>query len=920
MKIRTKNTLLFLCLSLVPLMGMGKFAYENGQQAIKKNLGSTFQQLAHARIENAEQNFGDVYKTVKHWSQMSIMQEVFTGDMDATIQSFLIEISKENKDFTHISVVNSHGVVVASTQPEMLEKDFSGTESFNYTKTGKAQASDVHYSDISKAWEITFCFPIKAEFEKDRVLGVLLAGWKAQTLRDTRLSAEEEKGGNKGNHFMLARNDGLVIAAPEFEQNDVFKVNLIKEGLRSALLASQKHEGYLIEKNEHGVESLIGYDYARGHTDFPDLGWFGFVLSNTDMAFAAVERLRVITFAGGLIVALIVIILSMLASRKLTTPLVTIAEAVEKVARGDFQTRVAINSKDEFGQVAKAFNAMTEDLRKTTVSKTYFESIIATANDAFVSMDQQGVLRDWNQAAERVFGWTRAQALGKSLEKTIIPPQYREAHLKGLKHFLETGEGPIIGKTLELPALHREGHEFPVEITVWSTVTNEERQFNAFIRDITERKSSQKKLEAILEGAPDALLIVNDKREITLVNTQAEKMFGYNRAELLGQTSEIFLPEHLKSRHVRQCQDFSKEARTRPMGEGGNLFGMTKDGREIPIEISLGTVKTAMENIIIVTIRDITERKTRENELREAYKEVADKERILRQTFQDLSTTYEALKTTQNQLVQSEKLASVGQLAAGVAHEINNPVGFISSNMEILEQYIADYAKVLKMADHLKESVEQEDLTKAKSIVEEINKLKEEINMDYIIGDTSKLLQHNRNGIDRIQKIVTDLRAFSREDKNILERVKIEEVIESILTIVQNEIKYKAKLEKKYGDTPIIECSPQRLGQVFINLIVNALHAIEGSGTIAIKTYTQDGFVCVDVRDTGKGIPPEILNKIFDPFFTTKPTGQGTGLGLSISYEIIKKHNGRMTVQSKIGEGATFTVMLPINKEKGKGS
>ena len=326
-----------------------------------------------------------------------------------------------------------------------------------------------------------------------------------------------------------------------------------------------------------------------------------------------------------------------------------------------------------------------------------------------------------------------------------------------------------------------------------------------------------------------------------------------------------------------------------------------------------------MEKLAIVTIRDITERKTRENELREAYKEVADKEKALRQTFQELSTAHETLKTTQNQLVQSEKLASVGHLAAGVAHEINNPVGFISSNMEILEQYIADYAKVLKMADHLKESVEQEDLAKAKSIVEEINKLKEEINLDYIIDDTNKLLQHNRNGIDRIQKIVTDLRTFSREDKNVMERVKIEEVIESILTIVQNEIKYKAKLEKNYGDTPLIECNPQRLGQVFINLLVNALHAIEGTGTITINTYKQDEFVCVDVRDTGKGIPPENLNKIFDPFFTTKPAGQGTGLGLSVSYEIIKKHSGRMTVRSTVGEGTTFTVMLPINKEKGKG-
>jgi len=226
--------------------------------------------------------------------------------------------------------------------------------------------------------------------------------------------------------------------------------------------------------------------------------------------------------------------------------------------------------------------------------------------------------------------------------------------------------------------------------------------------------------------------------------------------------------------------------------------------------------------------------------------------------------------------------------------------------------------KILKIADQLKESVLQGNLSQAKVLAQEIAKMEKESNLEYILNDTNSLLQHSRKGIERIQKIVMDLRTFAREDKNEMEHTKIEEVIEGILSIVHSEIKYKAKLEKNYGDTPLIECSPQRLGQVFINLIVNALHAIEGTGTIAIKTYKQGEFVCVDVRDTGKGIPPENLNKVFDPFFTTKPVGQGTGLGLSGSFEIIKKHNGSMTVQSKVGEGTTFTITLPINQKKGR--
>ena len=207
-----------------------------------------------------------------------------------------------------------------------------------------------------------------------------------------------------------------------------------------------------------------------------------------------------------------------------------------------------------------------------------------------------------------------------------------------------------------------------------------------------------------------------------------------------------------------------------------------------------------------------------------------------------------------------------------------------------------------------------------KAIAEEMTRLEKETNLDYIINDANDLLEHNRKGIDRIHRIVMDLRTFAREDKDEMEEVKIDEVIESILNIVHNELKYKAKLEKNYDDTPPVRCNPRRLGQVFLNLTVNALQAIEGSGTIGIKTYKQGEFVCVDVRDTGKGIPEENLSKIFDPFFTTKPVGQGTGLGLSVSYEIVKKHGGAITVQSKMGVGTTMTVMLPINREKGEGS
>ncbi len=232
--------------------------------------------------------------------------------------------------------------------------------------------------------------------------------------------------------------------------------------------------------------------------------------------------------------------------------------------------------------------------------------------------------------------------------------------------------------------------------------------------------------------------------------------------------------------------------------------------------------------------------------------------------------------------------------------------------MELLGQYVGEYAKIFQMVDELKQSVADGNLPRTKAIIKAIEEFEKEIQLSQVVKDTDNLLKHNQKGIERIQKIVMDLRTFAREDNEVIELVKVEEVIDSILSIVHNEVKYKAELKKYYGKTPLIRCNPQRLGQVFINLLVNATHAIEEKGIIEIKTYQYGDYLCIDIRDTGKGIPPENLKKIFDAFFTTKPIGQGTGLGLSVSYEIVKKRGGDIKVKSKLGEGTTFTVMLPV--------
>lgn len=275
---------------------------------------------------------------------------------------------------------------------------------------------------------------------------------------------------------------------------------------------------------------------------------------------------------------------------------------------------------------------------------------------------------------------------------------------------------------------------------------------------------------------------------------------------------------------------------------------------------------------------------------------------------------YRELKETQEQLLHSEKMASIGQLAAGVAHEINNPIGFVNSNLGTLKNYLHD---ILSMLEAYKKT--DTFLAQNAELSADIQALKEKIELDYIAQDTLALLAESQQGLDRVKMIVKGLREFARKDTAEWEWVDLHENLNSTLNIVWNELKYKAEVIKEFGDIPRIECLPMQLSQVFMNLLVNAAHAMEERGTITIRTGTirtgaDDGEVWVEIADTGTGITPEHLARIFDPFFTTKPVGKGTGLGLAIAYGIVELHHGRISVKSEAGKGTSFLVFLPVRQ------
>lgn len=413
-------------------------------------------------------------------------------------------------------------------------------------------------------------------------------------------------------------------------------------------------------------------------------------------------------------------------------------------------------------------------------------------------------------------------------------------------------------------------------------------------------KESEERFRAISETSSDAIISTDDKGTVTFWNNAATEVFGYSGDEIVGKSVEYIIPNRFRKAH----QDGLKRVLTtgishvvgsRPV----EVIGFCKDGSEFPLELSLAIWKRGGKTFFTGIIRDITGRKEIEVALRQ------DKE-VLEKLTDELQRTNEELKNTQAQMLQREKMASVGQLAAGVAHEINNPMGFITSNLGSLQKYFAKYTGFISV---------QEEALKALGGDAAVEKAREKLKLDFIIDDTEDLLAESLDGAKRVTEIVQNLKSFSRIDAAERSLASMNECLDTTLKIVWNELKYKAEIKKEYGELSETFCNPQEINQVFMNLLVNAAQAIEKQGVITLRTWEEDGSVKVSVSDTGSGIPEDKLQRIFDPFYTTKEVGKGTGLGLSICYDIVKKHEGKISVVSEPDTGTTFTVSLPVRKD-----
>ncbi len=510
----------------------------------------------------------------------------------------------------------------------------------------------------------------------------------------------------------------------------------------------------------------------------------------------------------------------------------------------DDQRRAQEALREAQDQLEARVRERTAELAAT---EQWLRAATETAHDAIITTDSDGALVGWNGGAATIFGYSRDEARGLKLVD-LMPARFRDAHLAGFKRL--HASGPLLGgKSAQLQALRRDGSEFPCELTLSSWRSNGQLFVTGILRDVTDRQRADeqvRRLAAIVEGSDDAIYGHDLQGTIISWNGGAERLHGYRAAEIVGQHYHVLVPDDKR-------QEAAAIVSRTFAGERFAHYETTrqrKDGSQIDVFVSASAVRDLLGQTsgISLIVRDITERKVFER-----------------------------------QLLLADRMASVGTLAAGIAHEINSPLAYVTANLELISEELRGLDGGLPAA-----------------------KLRE----------LTTLVNESRDGAERVRKIVRGLKTFSRSDEEQRAPIELARVLDLAANMTFNEIRHRARLIKDFGHVPLVEADESRLAQVFINLIVNAAHSIPEGDTarneIRLSTFVDPaGRVVAEVQDTGAGIPPALLARIFNPFFTTKDVGLGSGLGLSICEGIVTALGGTITVHSELGKGSTFQVSLP---------
>jgi PAS domain S-box-containing protein len=556
----------------------------------------------------------------------------------------------------------------------------------------------------------------------------------------------------------------------------------------------------------------------------------------------------------------------------------TIPAAVKSLQKGAFDFILEPPNFEEIeATISKAIDT-THLHKQLRDSNKNLEILVKNVPDIIYSLSPKGVLLDISPAVKTVMGYSPKELIGKFVF-TFIHPEDQKRIMEGFEEAVEQGEGNTRRIGFRMLTKKGEARHFAVR-TQMIVEDGKVSRAVGIATDITEHKEmedtlmeSEQKYRELVENANDLIFSMTPEGDYTYMSPNVKDILGHSVSKMTG---EHFM-RHIHPDDQKMCvAHFDKLKETGAKQSDIEYRIRHKDKSWRYHRSSVSPLKDSDGNVLyyVGVAHDFTE---------------------IKNVLTDLEKTNRYLKEAQSQLVQSEKMASLGQLVAGIAHEINTPIGAVNSMHDTLFRTLNRIRKYIQ--DELPEHCKQ------------IPKLEESFKL---INDSNSVI---KSGTERVINIVTRLKSFARLDEADLKTVDIHEGIEDTLVLIHHELKHGIIVVKNFGDVPPISCFPSELNQVFLNLLINGKQAIRDKGTINIATYVKNKKVHIMFSDDGVGIPKESMDRIFDPGYTTKGIGVGTGLGLSISYNIIKNHKGEIKVNSELGKGTEFMIVLPMDLE-----